>query len=91
MADMTRCAACVNAPSADDVRDWGCPAGRPGLRLVRQAAPNGRVRALATNLDAERFDAALFGDPYHQRWRIEEAFKRLSGSNTDCTSRPSLA
>ena len=49
---------------------------------MRQAAPNGRVRALATNLDAERFDAALFGDLYHQRWRIEEAFKRLSGSTT---------
>ena len=67
----------LNAPNADDVRDWGCPAGRPGLRLVRQTAPNGRVRVLATNLDAERFDAALFGDLYHQRWRIEEAFKRL--------------
>jgi hypothetical protein len=67
----------LNAPSGDDVRDWGCPAGRPDLRLVRQTAPNGRVRVLATNLDAERFDAALFGDLYHQRWRIEEAFKRL--------------
>ena len=67
----------LNAPNADDVRDWGCPAGRPDLRLVRQTAPNGRVRVLATNLDAQRFDAALFGDLYHQRWRIEEAFKRL--------------
>lgn len=71
--------ACVtlNAPSVNDVRDWGCPAGAPGLRLVRQVAPNGKVRVLATNLDAERFPAALFGDLYHQRWRIEEAFKRL--------------
>jgi hypothetical protein len=67
----------LNAPSVGDVRDWGCPAGRPGLRLVRQTAPNGRVRVLATNLDADLFDAALFGDLYHQRWRIEEAFKRL--------------
>ena len=81
----------LNAPSADDVRDWGCPAGRPGLRLVRQTALNGRVRVLATKLDAERFDAALFGDLYHQRWRIEEAFKRLNGSITDCTSKPSRA
>jgi Transposase DDE domain len=33
---------------------------------------------MMTNLlDAERFPAALFGDLYHQRWRIEEAFKRL--------------
>jgi hypothetical protein len=67
----------LNAPSADDVRDWGCPAGAPGVRLVRQIAPNGKVRVLATNLDAERFPAALFADLYHQRWRIEEAFKRL--------------
>ena len=32
---------------------------------------------LATNLDAAAFPAALFGDLYHPRWRIEEAFKRL--------------
>jgi hypothetical protein len=67
----------VNAPSADDVRDWGCHAHAPKLRLVRQMAPNGQLRLLATNLDAEQFPAALFGDLYHQRWRIEEAFKRL--------------
>jgi hypothetical protein len=30
-----------------------------------------------TNLDATQFPAALFADLYHQRWRIEEAFKRL--------------
>ena len=71
--------ACVklNAPSADEVRDWQCPADAPTVRLVRQTAPNGQVRVLATNLDAEHFHAALFGDLYHQRWRIEEAFKRL--------------
>lgn len=71
--------ACVllNPPNAHDVRDWGCPAGAPSLRLVRQIAPNGQVRVLATNLEANDFPAALFGDLYHQRWRIEEAFKRL--------------
>jgi hypothetical protein len=69
--------ATLKPPSADDVRDWGCPGGAPVLRLVRQTAPNGQVRVLATNLDAQSFDAALFGDLYHQRWRIEEAFKRL--------------
>lgn len=67
----------LNAPSANELRDWGCPSGAPVLRLVRQTAPNGKVRVLATNLDADRFPAALFGDLYHQRWRIEEAFKRL--------------
>ena len=48
---------------------------------MRQSVPNGRVRVLATNLDAnldaEHFHAASFGHLYHQRWRIEEAFKRL--------------
>ena len=28
-------------------------------------------------LDLSRFPAHSFGDLYHQRWRIEEAFKRL--------------
>ena len=67
----------LSAPSAQEVADWQCPAGRPCVRLVRQTAPNGQVRVLATNLDAAAFPAALFGDLYHQRWRIEEAFKRL--------------
>lgn len=67
----------LNAPSADEVRDWACPAGPPTLRLVRQVARNGQVRLLATNLDAEAFPPELFGELYHQRWRIEEAFKRL--------------
>ena len=65
------------APGAKDVRDWGCPAASPQVRLVRQISPNGKVRVLATNLDAAQFPAASFGDLYHQRWRIEEAFKRL--------------
>jgi hypothetical protein len=67
----------LNAPSAEDVREWGCPAQAPQVRLVRQTAPNGQVRLLATNLDAQHFPATLFADLYHQRWRIEEAFKRL--------------
>ena len=70
----------VNAPSADDVRDWGCPAQAPEVRLVRQTAPNGQLRLLATNLNAERFPAVLFADLYHQRWRIEEAFKTYQGT-----------
>jgi hypothetical protein len=28
-------------------------------------------------MDAERFPVALFADLYHERWSIEEAFKRL--------------
>ncbi len=32
---------------------------------------------VATNLDSDAYPAASFGELYHQRWRIEEAFKRL--------------
>jgi IS4 transposase len=48
------------------------------VRLIRQLAPNGAVRVLITNLfDTQRFPATVFAEFYHQRWRIEEAFKRL--------------
>ena len=67
----------INKPRADEVADWGCPAVAPRLRLVRQIAPNGQVRVLATNLDEKAFPPELFAELYHRRWRIEEAFKRL--------------
>ena len=39
---------------------------------------SGKVRVLMTNLlDPVAFPAHQFGHLYHQRWRIEEAFKRL--------------
>ena len=61
-----------------DVLDFGCPSGPQTVRLVRHVAPNGQARVLMTNLlDATRFPASQFADLYHQRWRIEEAFKRL--------------
>lgn len=48
------------------------------VRLIRDVTPNGRVRVLMTNLlDAQAFPAEHFGALYHQRWRIEEAFKRI--------------
>lgn len=67
----------LSAPSKRDAADWGCPALPPKVRLVRQVAPNGQVRVLMTNLPPEVAPAAAFGDLYHRRWRIEEAFKRL--------------
>jgi hypothetical protein len=48
------------------------------VRLVRHIAPNGQVRVLMTNLfNVVCFPACSFGELYHKRWRIEEAFKRL--------------
>ena len=55
----------------------GCPAGAPQVRLVRHVASTGRERLLATNLQDGDFPPGCFGDLYHARWRVEEAFKRL--------------
>ena len=67
----------LKAPSASEAAVWGCSRTPPRLRLVRQIAPNGAVRVLATNLDEPAAPAHAFAELYHQRWRIEEAFKRL--------------
>lgn len=66
------------APDRRDCADYECPAGPQTVRLIRHVASTGNVRVLMTNLlDTVRFPAVLFGDLYHRRWRIEEAFKRL--------------
>ena len=66
------------APSRRDADDYECPATAQKVRLVRHVASTGKVRVLMTNLlDPAAFPCAEFGDLYHQRWRIEEAFKRL--------------
>lgn len=68
----------LRAPDRLDALDYDCPRTPQTVRLVRHVASTGKVRVLMTNLlDTERFPASLFGDLYHQRWRIEEAFKRL--------------
>ena len=68
----------LRAPDRCDADDCDCPGEPQTVRLIRHVAPNGAVRVLMTNLmDATRFPANAFGDLYHQRWRIEEAFKRL--------------
>ena len=67
----------LNEPSMQDALDWGIQRVAPSVRLVRQIAPNGQIRVLATNLDAQAAPAAAFGELYHQRWRIEEAYKRI--------------
>jgi hypothetical protein len=68
----------LNAPERRDADDYECPREPQQVRLVRHVAPNGKVRVLMTNLfDTGRFPAGAFGELYHKRWRIEEAFKRL--------------
>ena len=68
----------LRGADACDVRDFACPGEPQTVRLIRHVAPNGQLRVLMTNLmDVVAFPAASFGALYHQRWRIEEAFKRL--------------
>lgn len=66
------------APDRTDALAYGAPRRPQKVRLIRQISPSGEVRVLMTNLfDIRRYPADAFGDLYHQRWRIEEAFKRL--------------
>lgn len=68
----------LRAPDQRDADDYECPREPQQVRPVRHVAPNGKVRVLMTNLfDTRRFPARAFGELYHKRWRIEEAFKRL--------------
>ncbi|NHZ67232.1 transposase, partial [Massilia genomosp. 1] len=68
----------LTAPSQREAADYEFTRAPQQVRLVRHIAPNGKVRVLMTNLfDTARFPASAFGDLYHKRWRIEEAFKRL--------------
>ena len=66
------------APDRIDALDYECDRQPTSVRLVRHIASTGKIRVLMTNLFAAvRFPASIIGDLYHQRWRIEEAFKRL--------------
>lgn len=67
----------LKKPNRQDVQDYQCSGVAPQVRLVRHVTPDGKTWVLATNLPAARFPAEVFGDLYHQRWRIEESYKRL--------------
>ena len=48
------------------------------LRLIRVVLPSGQIEVLATSLlDEGQYPAAVFGQLYQQRWRIEEAFRHI--------------
>jgi hypothetical protein len=68
----------LRAPSKQEALDYECPRKPQRVRLVRHVLPNGEQRVLMTNLfDDKLFPAECFGELYHKRWGIEEAFKRL--------------
>jgi hypothetical protein len=65
-------------PNRPDATDYELERIPVTVRLIRVVTPEGKVRVLATNLlDGTAWPAANFGVLYHQRWRIEEAFRRL--------------
>jgi hypothetical protein len=68
----------LRRPTRHDVADYEVDGAPVTVRLIRVVTPEGRVRVLATSLlDDAAWPAADFASLYHQRWRIEEAFKRL--------------
>ena len=67
----------LSAPSATEDKDWGCGRNAPRVRLVRQVSPGGAVRVLLTDLDSQGHPCEAFSALYHQRWAIEEGFKRI--------------
>lgn len=66
------------APNAADAQAYDVPRTPVRVRLIRVLTPTGQIRVLMTNLlDESLYPAQAFGGLYRQRWRIEEAFKRL--------------
>ena len=68
----------LSAPTARDASTYELARTGTTVRLIRDVTPSGRIRVLMTTLlDPQAYPAEDFGALYHQRWRIEEAFKRI--------------
>jgi hypothetical protein len=77
-SEQTELITTLSAPNKQDALDYECQRIPTQVRFVKTICPNGTIRVVMTNLlDTERYPAAVFSGLYHQRWRIEEAFKRL--------------
>lgn len=72
------CLVTLGAPSKQDANDYDVSRQPCTVRLIRVHTPNGKCHIVMTSLlDAACYPAEIFGDLYHARWRIEEAFKRI--------------
>jgi Transposase DDE domain len=67
----------LGKPCRQDAVDYVCAGTPTQVRLVRMVTPDGQIRVVATNLPVEDYPCEVFAELYHQRWRIEESFKRL--------------
>ena len=77
-SNLDECIVELPPPSAEDTQTYEIQRIPTRVRLIRNVTPTGSIGVLMTNLiDAECYPAHAFGALYHQRWRIEEAFKRI--------------
>jgi hypothetical protein len=67
----------LNVPDAQQAQLYEVPRTAPKVRMVKHQSSKIRRRVFITNLDVNLFSVEDVADIYHQRWRIEEAFKRL--------------
>lgn len=68
----------LRAPTKSESETYEIQPLETRVRLLRNRTPTGKIGVLMTNLlDAKTYPGAEFGALYHQRWRIEEAFKRI--------------
>ena len=68
----------LDPPKRADAATYALRREPATVRLIRDVTPSGSVRILMTSLlDDARYPANAFGALYHQRWRSEEAFKRI--------------
>lgn len=66
----------LNKPNKWDCEDYGSSGVAPQDRLVKCVTPDGLLWVMATNLPVSQVPTTAFCELYHERWRIEEAFKR---------------
>lgn len=67
----------LRAPTKLQAELYEVPRTRPKVRLIRHVSSVGGQRIFITNLPEQDLSIDDAGGIYHQRWRIEEAFKRL--------------
>lgn len=67
----------LRAPTKLQAQLYEAPRTRPKVRLIRHSSSASGQRIFMTNLSEHDLSVDEAGAVYHQRWRIEEAFKRF--------------
>jgi hypothetical protein len=81
--------AALGAPSPEDAHEQGCARLALAVRMIKSVTSQGKMCMMVTNLCSALVPADAFIEPYHQRWRIEDPFKRLKHvQQLESVSRP---